>query len=220
MRKHLFYLFVHLVLASKIYQLFMFCLETFLVIVFSYFVLFLYEIAPFWDPSKSSGVQKGTHFCISGTEKAPKATRWALNICVFLCFLVPFPPAAALISPAPPRGPPGLIFTGFGSHFDDFWIYFSQLLPLSNARKNQIVQAENIDKTTPPLRFSKPSPGPDSPNHFCTFASLGIDFASLLDCCWFLLVLGQIEKSFKNPYSRSSKNLPSLRGGFPRQSPP
>jgi hypothetical protein len=42
---------------------------------------------------------------------------------------------------------------------------FSQLLPLSNARKNQIVQAENIDKTTTPLRFGKPSPSPFL--HFC-----------------------------------------------------
>jgi hypothetical protein len=36
----------------------------------------------------------------------------------------------------------------FGSRFDKFWIPFSQILPLSNARKNSIVEAENIDKTT------------------------------------------------------------------------
>ena len=50
MRKPLFYLFMPLVLASKIYQILMFFLETFLVIVFSDVVLILYEITPFWHP--------------------------------------------------------------------------------------------------------------------------------------------------------------------------
>jgi hypothetical protein len=134
MRKPLFYLLVPLVLASKISQILKFFLETFLGIVFTYFVLILYEIAPFWDPFEIKWGPKGAHFGISGTEKAPKATRWASKI---WSVLVPFPPAAALTSPASPRGPPGLIFNGCGSHFDQLWIFSPNFFRFRTQGKNK-----------------------------------------------------------------------------------
>jgi hypothetical protein len=59
-------------------------------------------------------------------------------------FLVPFPPAAALTSPAPPRGPPGLIFDGFGSYFDQLLGIFFLTSSAFESKENQIVEAENI----------------------------------------------------------------------------
>ena len=102
MRKPLFYFFVPLVLASKIYQTLCFFWKRSWAYTFHTLCWFCTKLLDFGTPSKSRGVQKGAHFGISGTEKAPKATRWASKI---WSFLVPFPPAAVL-TPRPPQGVP------------------------------------------------------------------------------------------------------------------
>ena len=106
MRKPLFYLFVPLGLASKIYQMLVFFLETFLVIVFSYFVLILYEIAPFLDPFEIEWGPKGHQFWHHWHRKGSKGDPVGAKN-KHLLVLFGSLPAGRHFDP-PPRPPPGI----------------------------------------------------------------------------------------------------------------
>ena len=139
MRKPLFYLLVPLVLASKICQILMCFLETFLVIVFSYFCVdFVFH---FWTRSKSSGVQKGAHFGIVAPKRLQRRPGGRQK---YVLLLVPFLPAAVLTPPPPPRGPRAALLMDLAHISTSLGYLFPHFFRFRTQGKNQSVEAENI----------------------------------------------------------------------------